>query len=307
MDDRAGQACYNERYAIIAGEGEKNNIMTATRRIFRTLICAVFAACLSLPVSGSAQTPPPVGSPAPAPAASPAPDAVSAGLKKENRGEAFALPTFRDMAIASIMLGAYDINDNKVIDEYAKLMYCSLYREKFKSDFEWNNIRRELGNKIKSKREYFRTNYEMTGVIYLGRYSFETQDFPFVKNTALVNVGSLTLLGLSRRAPEVMAELCRGDEDESFFPTSYIFLMQQPLTLDRIKMPMDEAEKLLKRMDLMNNKERSLHARFRVRLMAAAGIDGRGGGKLMLRGELVSIDIFYDPEMTKHFATVALK
>ncbi len=228
-------------------------------------------------------------------------------MNKENRGEAFAAPTFRDMAIASVMLGAYDTNDNRVIDEYAKLMYCTLYREKFKSDFEWNNIRRELDNKIKSKREYYRTNYELTGILYLGRYSFETQDFPFIKDTALVNVGSLSLLTLARRSPEVLTDLCLSRDEESFFPSNYIFVMRQPLTLDRIKMPMDEAEKLLKRMDMMNNKDRSLFVRFRLRLMGAGGLDDRGGGRLMMRGELVSVDIFYDKEMTKHFATVALK
>ena|SRR6218665_3374342 len=296
--------------------------MTATRRFLQIFMCAAFAALLGMPVPSSAQqTPPPVGGSTPpavaAPAANPAPVAPPAikpvveppVVKKENRGEAFAAPTFRDMAIASVMLGAFDGDSNQVIDEYAKLIYCPLYREKFKSDFEWNNIRRELDNKIKSKREYYRTNYEMTGVVYLGRYSFETQDFPFIKNTAIVNVGSLTMLAVSERGDEVVSEACVAGKrnEEPFFPSSYIFLMQQPLTLDRIKMPMDEAEKLLKRMDVMNNKERALYVRFRVRLLGTAGVLSRGRSRLMLRGELASIDIFYDQEMTKHFATVALK
>lgn len=213
------------------------------------------------------------------------------------------------MVITSMMLDAFDNNNNEVIDEYAKLMYCQLYLEKFKSDFEWNNIRRELGNKIRTKREYFRTHYEISGPIYLGRYSFETQDFPFVKDTALVNVGSLTLLSMPRRAPQTDGRPCGDLEFKNpLFPPTYVFILQQPLTLDRIKMPMDEAEKLLKRMDVMNNKERVLYMRFRMRMMAASGIDARSSQpRLLMRGELVSVDIFYDREMTKHFATVALK
>ena len=257
--------------------------MTTTRSIVRILMCAVFALIVCIPSSFAQQ-------------------------RQENRGESFASPTFRDMAIASVMLGAYDTDSNEVIDEYAKLMYCSLYREKFKLDFEWNNIRRELMNKIKSKREYFRTKYEITGVVYLGRYSFETQDFPFVRNTALVNVGSLMLLNATRYVADTSQSGCSssaaGDE---FFPLVFVFMMQQPLTLDRIKMPMDDAEKLLKQMDLMNNKERALHVRFRVRLMGSGTKNPRGPGRLMMRGELVAVDLFYDPEMTKHFASVALR
>lgn len=287
----------------------------------RIFACLILAACLSVPLNGVAQTPPPVAGDAPAPSTPPVNTPTPVGTpapapapipppsdKKENRGEAFAAPNFRELVITSMMLDAYDNNNNEVIDEYAKLMYCSLYLEKFKSDFEWNNIRRELGNKIRAKREYFRTHYEISGPIFLGRYSFETQDFPFVKDTALVNVGSLTLLSMGRRAAQAESRLCGDQERSSLFPSNYVFILQQPLTLDRIKMPMDEAEKLLKRMDAMHNKERALYVRFRMRLMAASGLDSRNNPpRLLMRGELVSVDIFYDREMTKHFATVALK
>lgn len=227
---------------------------------------------------------------------------------KQGRGESFAAPTFRELALTSLMLEAFDSSSNEVIDEYAKLMYCPLYKEKFKSDFEWNSIRQELGRKLQGKREYFRTHYEVYGTVYLGRYSFETQDFPFVRDTALVNVGSLTLLSLIPRANLDIRRLCGDREPSPIFPTTYLFMLQQPLTLDRLRMPMDEAEALLKRMDLMNNKERSLFIRFRVRLLGAGRMYARGANlNLLMRGELVSIDLFYDREMTKHFAVVSLK
>jgi len=226
---------------------------------------------------------------------------------KQGRGESFATPTFRELALTSLMLDAFDNSSNETVDEYARLMYCSLYREKFKSDFEWNSIRQELSRKLQGKREYFRTHFELTGTIYLGRYSFETQDFPFVKKTALVNVGSLTLFSMSPGEFKKF-RICATEEPSPLFSTTYLFMLQQPLTLDRLKMPMDEAEALLKRMDLMNNKDRVLYIRFRVRLLGSGSTHMRGVDKtMMMRGELVSIDIFYDREMTKHFAVVSVK
>lgn len=224
------------------------------------------------------------------------------------RGEAFAAPNFREMALTSMMLDAFDNSKNETVDEYAKLMYCPLYLSKFKSDFEWNSIRQELSRKLKSRNEYFRTNYELSGTIFLGRYSFETQDFPFIKNTALVNVGSVNLFMPNRREMNQSRRICGEGEASAMFPVNYVFLLNQPLTLDRIRMPPDEAESLLKRLDQMNNKERALYIRFRVRTMGVSGIDRRTANTvLMFRGDLVSVDIFYDREMTKHFATVALK
>lgn len=255
--------------------------MTALQSIMRMFVCAVFVICMSVPAAGQ--------------------------VSKTQRGESFAVPTFREVAVSTMMLGAFDLSRNEVIDEYAKLMYCSLYKDKFKLDFEWNNIRREISGKIKGKREYFRTNYEMYGVVYLGRYSFETQDFPLVRDTALVNVGSLNLLTLDGSEGKLERRLCMDMEPTNVFPADYVFLLQQPLVLDRIKMPMDEAEALLKRMDGMNNKERALYIRFRVRLLSASEIGSRKVPSMAVRGELISVDLFYDREMTKHFANVALK
>lgn len=224
------------------------------------------------------------------------------------RGESFAAPNFRELALTSLMLEAFDSTKNETIDEYAKLMYCPLYRENFKSDFAWNNVRQELGRKLQGKREYFRTHYEIAGVVYLGRYSFETQDFPFVKDTALVNVGSLTLLNTMQRGDRDVALLCDDTEGSKFFPTVYLFGLQQPLTLDRLKMPLADAEKLLARMDGMNNKERALYIRFRVRLLGAGVlVERRARKNLLLRGELAAVDLFYDREMSKHFASISLK
>jgi hypothetical protein len=226
---------------------------------------------------------------------------------KQGRGESFAAPTFRELALTSLMLDAFDNSSNHIVDEYAKLMYCPLYREKYKFDFEWNSVRQELARNLQSKREYFRTHFELTGTIYLGRYSFETQDFPLVKNTALVSVGSLTLLAYDGEGA-ARYRICDDVTPTEVFPYTYLFMLHQPLTLDRLKMPMDEAEALLKRMEMMNNKERALHIRFRVRLLGAGKPQSRGIHKtIMTRGELVSIDIFYDREMTKHFAVVSVK
>jgi hypothetical protein len=223
------------------------------------------------------------------------------------RGEAYAEPSYRELGLTSLMLEAFDSSSNETIDEFAKLMYCPLYQEKYKSDFEWNNVRQELGRKLLGKREYFRTHYEISGTVYLGRYSFETQDFPFIKKTALVNVGSLTLLSVPAGGTQRYT-LCGGTTPSPIFPTSYVFVLQQPLTLDRLKMPMDEAEALLRRMDLMNNKERALYIRFRMRLLGVGNIYNQGVVSTMIfRGELTSIDIFYDREMTKHFAVVSVK
>jgi len=236
----------------------------------------------------------------------------SAMASKYGGGEAYAEATFRDLTQTLILMDGVSIEDNKILDEYARMNYCSVYKEKYQDDFEWLQFRKLLTQKIQSKKEYYRNLYQISGVIYLGRYNFDTQDFPFVKNSALVNVGSLQLYEMSAmtKEGEEARKICGGKEKSMLMPDRYVFELNQPLTFDRLKMPMEEAKRLLERMVRMENKDRRLYVRFRMRVVSVVPIPLRTFGiksVVRLRGELTGIDIFLDRDLTQPFATVEVK
>lgn len=244
----------------------------------------LFALMLAIPLTGWAQ---PVAF---------APEQKAAG------GEAFSPPTSRDLLQSYIMLDGVDIKDPKKVDDYARLMYCGLYEEKFASDFEWNTIRNQLIDRIKQKKEYFRTQYEISGIIYLGRYNFETQDFPLVDKSSLFNVSSLVLIDEQGAA---LPGNCMSKYQNSF-PRSYVVKLKQALTVDRLKVPLDEAEKLLARMEKVKNKDRRLYIRFRVRVSGATP-PSRGSLFGNFLGDVVGIDVFYDKERTRYFGRIPIE
>ncbi len=239
-------------------------------------------------------------------ASNPSPAAVVGG----DKGESFALPTFRELSQMLIMMGGLDIQNPKVADEYAKLMYCGLYYDKYKNDFEWNKIRQQIINRVGSKKEYYRIQYQMSGTLYLDRYNFETQDFPLGKNSAMVRVGSMVLYeggGTAGEDPKVR-RLCHDLTPSAIFPGYYTFVLNQPLTIDRLKLPVDEAKSLLDRMTQQKNNDRRLYVRIRVRVM---GIDRTTGSRnvtgVFLKGEVTNVDIFLDYDMTKYLTSVQIK
>jgi len=236
----------------------------------------------------------------------------SAMASKYGGGEAYAEANFRDLTQTLILMDGVSIEDNKILDEYARMNYCTVYQEKFHDDFEWVQFRKLLTQKIQSKKEYYRNLYQISGVIYLGRYNFDTQDFPFVNNSALVNVGSLQLFDLisTTKAGAEARLICGGKEKAMLMPDHYVFELNQPLTFDRLKMPMEEAKRLLERMTRMENKDRRLYVRFRVRVISVVPIPVRvfsAKSTIRLRGELTGIDIFLDRDLTQPFATVEVK
>lgn len=222
-------------------------------------------------------------------------------------GEAFARPSQREFNQTLLMMGGLDVRDNAVADEYAKMNYNSLYRRKFKDDFEWNNIRQEIIKRIETKKEYFRVLYEFSGTVKIGRYNFETQDFPFIDDGAMVNVGTMTVLGRSPKLRE--RERGRLMTASSVFPSAYGFTMSQPLTFDRLKVGAERAEQILTLMQAAKNYDRILYVRFRFKVqdidkasVTEAVRDGRS--RVNLKGDLLSIDLFLDKDMTQHVARV---
>ncbi len=236
----------------------------------------------------------------------------SALASKYGGGEAYAEANFRDLAQTLILMDGVSLEDPKIIDEYAKMNYCSLYKEKFHDDFEWSQFRKLLTQKVQSKKEYFRNLYQISGVIYLGRYNFDTQDFPLINDSALVNVGSLQLFKLNHNslASTEVRTICKGEGMSEILPNNYVFELNQPLTFDRLKLPMEEAKKILERMSRMENTDRRLYVRFRMRIISIIPMDTKTlamHSVVRLRGELTAIDIFLDRDLTQPFATVEVK
>ena len=238
--------------------------------------------------------------------------AGSADASKYGGGESYTEANFRDLAQTLVLMDGVSVESPKVMEEYAQMNYCGIYKEKFQDDFEWSQFRKLVLQQVQSKKEYYRNQYQISGVIFLGRYNFDTQDFPFVKDSALVNVGSLELHKFKRMSMETIAlrSLCGGTTTAKVFPDHYVFELNHPLTFDRLKLPMEEAKQLLERMERMENKDRRLYVRFRMRIISVFPIAPENlsaSSTVRLRGELTAIDIFLDRDLTQPFATVEVK
>ncbi len=240
--------------------------------------------------------------------------AVQAAVISADQGESYAQPTFKELSQTMVMMDGMDVTQPVLTDEYAKLMYCDLYKQNHKNDFDWNKIRQMILSRAVAKKDYYRIQFEVGGTVFLGTYNFETQDFPFVRDSALTRVGSMILLERSRQNPTAggAAPLC-GDTDFSpYFPFNYILIMNQPFTFDRLKIPMDEAKILLDKMAAAKNMDRRLFVRFRFRVQAvdklppAEKLDLRKT-RVQMHGELTQADVFLDADMTKYLTSVPLK
>ena len=219
-------------------------------------------------------------------------------------GEGYAFPTFKEISQTLIMLGALDVNKAEVADEYSMLAYCALYQEKYSNDFDWNNIRRQIVSRVLEKKEMYRVQYEFYSVINLDRYDFEAQVFPLAARSKMNNVGRMGLLDTQSFQP-----FCgmTSPTASMYFPSIVRLVLHQPLNVDAVKMPMDDAEAMLKKMAEQKIDSRRLFIRFRFKASGVPRFSKSPGKRNMsvdLYGHMKAIDLFLDKEMTHWVASV---
>lgn len=240
--------------------------------------------------------------------------AARAGVIGGDKGESYADPTYKELVQTLVMMDGIDITDPLVANDYAKLMFCDLWKANSKNDFDWQKIRQQIVSRVTQHRDYYRIQYQLGGTIFLNVYNFETQDFPFKPESALVRVGSMALLDITQigEREKGIKKLCGDQELSVSFPVNYTSQMHQPLTFDRLKIPMDEAKQLLDKMAAMKNTDRRLYVRFRFRLqslinkMPPPPVNLRRN-RAMFVSELSQIDVFLDKDMTKFVTTVYIR
>lgn len=211
-------------------------------------------------------------------------------------GEGYAPVTYRDFSHTMAMLGGADMDNTDVADDYAKILHCNLYQKNYKNDLEWHKIRNQIVAHVKDRKDYYRVLYETTSPFRLGRYDVEGQFFPLSPDTAIVNVGSLSLLTVNEAEAT-----CGFRKPSNAFPWNMNLVLEKPLTLNTFKLPMNEVEKMLVRMTKIKNMERTLYGRIRFRVTGAKGLVYFKERVIRseLRGEITGIDFFLDRAMTQ--------
>lgn len=236
--------------------------------------------------------------------ASAAPPAAPAAAAPQEAGEGYALPTYPELIQTLLMMGGADITNTKIADEYGRLVYCELYHKNFSNDALWEKLRNEIIKRALNKKEYFRVKYEVTGVFYLGRYDFKNEYFPISKRSPIINVGSVSLISDKDYSTD-----CAGQGVYSYiFPMSIVMRLNEPLTILGFKIPRENVEKLMVRLEEAGDIDRRVYGRIRLLITDAKGIDynRNNTSEAVLNGKVISVDFFLDRDMTKQIAHIAV-
>ncbi len=222
-----------------------------------------------------------------------------------SRAEDFLKPTPKFLLQAALRFGALDINNDVVIDDYAKIAECDLYQAFGKNDFKWQKIRAGLRAKIKDEIVTYPSAFYVYGLVNLDRYDFDNKIFRLDNQGKFSAVNALNLGRIDAKTCDAMLKV---------IPVTYTAALDSQVRLPGFTMDEADADALLSRMEKDNNTARQIMAKFNVRVIYVQKApinfalidqwhdDSTYVGKVRnvrMEVRLDSIEFFEDKEMTK--------
>lgn len=157
-----------------------------------------------------------------------------------------------------LRFGALDINNDVIIDDYAKVVECDLFSVFREDDFKWNKIREGLRSKIRSEAVTYPSTYTIRGYVKLDRYDFDTKMFKLNADSPILGVNAFRLQDIPQKS-------C--NESIKVVPMQYVAVIENRINIPGFIMSESDAEALLGRLLKENNRSRQILAKFNLRIV----------------------------------------
>lgn len=219
----------------------------------------------------------------------------------------YVRPTWPNVLRTMVRFNAIDLEDQAIIDEYAVITECDLYRAFYHDDFKWNQVRQAVRKSVEQNLATFPSTYSYEVKLQLDRYDFNTQLYKFTDKSAIRNVNAFMIYSVEG--------IPCGSTDIQIMPRNYRAVLASPVYLEGIPLPEKDAKTLLKMMTENKNLDRIVYAKFNLRIVYVEpmrrttkriGLETRSiygqssvdrPGLLRLDARLDSIEFYADPQM----------
>ena len=224
------------------------------------------------------------------------------------RAVEYAQPTWLSLLYTMVGFNALDFNaDEALVGEYALLVDCPWYQRARDNEFEWRTLQERFRESIQQNATHFITAYAYQAALSLSTYDFQENLFRFSKDAGINNVYAFLMKGDTGAS-------CRKNTVQ-LLPRAFRAVLKNPITVAGIPMKPDVGEALLATIAARKNKERTIYARFNLRITGIEplikhvhsfdGVDrtaytqGRNAADtVQLNAELDSIQFYADQTMT---------
>lgn len=200
--------------------------------------------------------------------------------------------SLQNLSQSFIKLTGVDLNDDTLIDDFAIINHCDIYRQHYKNEFAWRQARDAFRRVMQRELESYPENVYLLGSLKLGRYDFEHKAF------MLDDESKLERTGIFRFSDRSFS--CQGGVVQQI-PLNYTFRLTNPITLDRLEMSEERAASIRSIMDQLGNRDRKVYVTFFIRIndFSTQSTAGSVAVRATTRATLMSMRVYLDRSRTQ--------
>jgi hypothetical protein len=170
----------------------------------------------------------------------------------------YARPTWDNLLKTLVRYGALDLSEDRILDEYAIVTECDLYRYFYGNDLKWNKVRESIRDSVELNLNKFPSGYVYEDKLLLDRYDFQQQVFLFSEKYSMLKVNAFFLYRTN-------GHIC-NDTLINYMPRSFRAVLDESVTVPGLPLTPRSADDLVRRMDANKNKERAIYVRFNLHI-----------------------------------------
>ncbi|MGE4351041.1 MAG: DUF4852 domain-containing protein [Bdellovibrionales bacterium] len=182
--------------------------------------------------------------------------------RAEESYEEYIKPGLESVIKTMIRFGALDMKEDAVVDSFARIAACDLYKKYFDDEFQWKKVRPVIRDFVRKEIATYPTGYRYESTLQLGRYNFKEKFFPFTDHSQRFKIN---VFPFYTKSPNTC-----GSEPLRGFTQKYSFILDKPIDIVGLPLDPDEAKALLKRLDVAGNMDRIIYVRFNMRVTFVA-------------------------------------
>ena len=200
--------------------------------------------------------------------------------------------SLQSLSQSFIKLTGVDLNDDALIDDFAIINHCDIYRQHYTNEFAWRQARDAFRRVMQRELESYPENIYLLGSLKLGRYDFESKAF------MLDDSSKLERAGIFRFSDRTFS--CQGAIVQQI-PLNYTFRLTNPVTLDRLEMSEERAASIRSIMDQLGNRDRKVYVTFFLRIndFSTQNTSGSVSVRATTRATLMSLRVYLDRSRTQ--------
>lgn len=149
-------------------------------------------------------------------------------------------PNMKNISKLYWTMGRMDINNNEHIDNFIRINECDIFRDYFKNEFEWQDVREATRVFLQRYAREFPLRFKFIQPLRLGEYNIEEESFDVLEDYRIDGTRRFELVSSDRHD-----DICGLDHSIPGYPRELVIEFSRPFEMRSLPLARQKAEQYI--------------------------------------------------------------